>query len=572
MGNTILWVLELFGALALFLYGMKMMSESLQKLAGTTAKDILSAMSKNRFMGLLVGLCITAVIQSSSATTVMVVSFVNAGLLSVADSIGVIMGANIGTTITGWIIALFGFGLDFPSWALPALGLAMPLVFSKWSRRHAWGELVLGLALLFIGLGFLQYVVPAVDQSPDFYTTLAEYTDKGYLSVFLFMAVGTLLTVFVQSSSAILTLTMVLCSTGWIPFEMGAAMVVGENLGTTISAVVAARIANVSARRAAMVHCVFNLLGVTWTLILFFPFADIVRGFAGFMTGDSATTIPMALAMCHTFFNLFNALLLICLTKQIERLVMHLKPNKESDDESYHLRFITTGLLSTSELSLVQAKKEVAFFAVHTNKMLSLVRSLIFDTDKGSAFDTTFDKVEQYEHQSDEVELEVANYLTKINQGKLSDMGRRQNKAMLRIVDELESIADSSYKMARIASKMRTQKWAFASEISDRVEMMFSMVEEAMMVMEQNVEKGYGNADLEKAEDCELQINTFREQVRTEHHDNLSRGVYSYEVGVCYTDMILECERLGNCVINISEALSDNLMPRQADEQEFMPR
>lgn len=564
MALTILELLKLLGALALFLFGMKMMSEALQKLAGSRAKVILSSITKNRFLALLTGLLVTAVLQSSSATTVMVVSFVNAGLLSVADSIGVIMGANIGTTITGWIISALGFSVDLTLFALPAIGFALPLVFSKRNRRHSWGEFVLGIALFFMALGFLKQLIPPVDERPEFYVFLSEVANMRYLSVLIFVAVGAVLTVLVQSSSAILTLTIVLCSSGWLPYEMGAAMIMGENLGTTITANLAATVGNVSARRAALVHFVFNFLGVVWVFAVFYHFTAIVSEVAGYFSNSEAAHTALSLALFHTAFNLVNALVFIWFTKYIERIVMRLKPVGASEEEEFHLRFITTGLLSTSELSLLQVRKELSFFANHTGKMFAQVRSLIFDLKTSSQFDSSLGVIEKYESISDDVEVEIANYLTRVNQGKLSDAGRSQNRAMLRMVNELESIADSNYRIARFASKIRQMNKHLTPQVKEKAQLMFSMVEDALALMNKNIDAGFGQADLVKAQECEQQINMYRDQMKMEHLDNIRNNVYSYEVGVCFMDIMLECERLADCIINVSEALSDGFSMGEA--------
>ncbi len=559
---TILYdFLRLLGALALFLYGMKMMSEALQKIAGSKMKNILQAMTSNRFVGLLTGLLVTSVIQSSSATTVMVVSFVNAGLISLTESIGVIMGTNIGTTITGWIIALLGFHADITTFALPAFGISIPFVLSKSSRKRSYGEFFAGFAMLFIGLDFMKSVIPAAETYPEILATVRSYADAGLFSVLIFTCLGALLTILVQSSSATLTLTLVLCCQGWIPFELGAAMILGENVGTTITANIAASVANISARRAAIVHFLFNLIGIVWVFVLFRPFLWLVDVVSQQLTGlsafQSAAAMAIALALFHTMFNLCNSLIFIWFTSQIEKIVMRIKPSKESEEESFHLNFITTGILSPSELSLIQAKKEVSVFAKHANKMFGFVQDLYFGQNSSSRFDVVFNRIAKYEQISDDVEVEIANYLTKVNQGKLSDSGRMKARIMLRVIDELESVADCNYKIARLASKMRTQKWHFPAEIVPKVQLMFNMMEESLMIMTENLESNDYSADLARAKECEQRINRYRDQLKMEHLDNIRNNVYTYEVGICYMDVIQECETLADCVINISEAITE---------------
>lgn len=560
MNYTIYDFLRLLGALALFLYGMKMMSEALQKVAGSKMHNILSAMTSNRFLGLFTGFLVTTIIQSSSATTVMVVSFVNAGLITLGESIGVIMGANIGTTVTGWIISILGFKADISAYALPAIGLGMPLLFSKRSSRRSWGEFVLGIALLFMGLSFLKDSVPDISSSPQLFEFLKDYTGRGYLSIFIFLTIGTILTIVIQSSSATMALTLVMCSQGWIPYEMAVAMVLGENIGTTVTANIAAAVGNISARRAAMVHLVFNLMGVIWLLILFYPFVGLIDKIVVYNSGRSPYTdlevVPFALAAFHTVFNLTNSFVFIWFTKFIEKVVMWLMPARESEDEEFHLRFITTGMLSTAELSLIQAKKEIQFYAKHSKKMFGFVRKLMSEESE-SKFSKLYGKIERYERISDNVEVEIANYLTKVNHGKLSDSGRRRARAMLKLVGEIESIGDSNFTLARIVNRMRDSKAKFDTASLEQIFLMFNMVDEALNVMRDNLEID-GHVDLLKAKEQEIQINRYRDQLKLEHFENIRNGKYTYEVGVFFTDMVQECERLGDYIINVNEALSES--------------
>lgn len=560
MNYTIYDFLRLLGALALFLYGMKMMSEALQKVAGSKMHNILSAMTSNRFLGLFTGFLVTTIIQSSSATTVMVVSFVNAGLITLGESIGVIMGANIGTTVTGWIISILGFKADISAYALPAIGLGMPLLFSKRSSRRSWGEFVLGIALLFMGLSFLKDSVPDISSSPQLFEFLKDYTGRGYLSIFIFLTIGTILTIVIQSSSATMALTLVMCSQGWMPYEMAVAMVLGENIGTTVTANIAAAVGNISARRAAMVHLVFNLMGVIWLLILFYPFVGLIDKIVVYNSGRSPYTdlevVPFALAAFHTVFNLTNSFVFIWFTKFIEKVVMWLMPARESEDEEFHLRFITTGMLSTAELSLIQAKKEIQFYAKHSKKMFGFVRKLMSEESE-SKFSKLYGKIERYERISDNVEVEIANYLTKVNHGKLSDSGRRRARAMLKLVGEIESIGDSNFTLARIVNRMRDSKAKFDTASLEQIFLMFNMVDEALNVMRDNLEID-GHVDLLKAKEQEIQINRYRDQLKLEHFENIRNGKYTYEVGVFFTDMVQECERLGDYIINVNEALSES--------------
>ncbi len=544
--------LVVLGALALFYYGIKMMSEARQKLAGGRLKNMLSHMSRNRFMGLLVGVLITMIIQSSTATTVMVVSFVNAGVLTLSESIGVIMGTNIGTTITGWIMALFGFRYDITLFALPIIGLSLPMVLSSNNRRHSWGEILLGLSLTFLGLVFLRETIPVASECPDALEIVQMLSDFGVLSIILFVVVAGIMTIILRSSATSLTLTFVLCANGWLSLEMATAMIIGENIGTTITANVVALSGNISSRRAAMVHLIFNLLGALWCIIFFGPFLELNKLIIG--TGPQSEVLTLALF--HTMFNLCNSLIFIGFVTVIEGVVMRLKPTRESEEETFRLNFITTGLLSTSELSLVQAKKEISVFTKHTIKMYSFLQDMVFKENTIDKFERLFDKIEKYEAISDEFEIEIANYLTRVNQGKLSDDGRRKIRSMLRVIDEMENIGDSIYKCARYIDKMKRNHWTFPKEVMPKVELMASMLEESLEVMRLNI-KDDEHPNLQKAKDIHGQISRYRDQIKTEHIDNIRNNLYTYEVGICYMDIIQECEILSDCVTKISEALSE---------------
>lgn len=561
MDYSFLDLLKLVGSLGLFLYGMKIMSEALQKVAGSKMRSILSAMTSNRFLGLFTGFLVTTIIQSSSATTVMVVSFVNAGLMTLGESIGVIMGANIGTTVTGWIISILGFKVNISAYALPLIGIGLPLIFSKKTIRRSWGEFLLGFALLFMGLDFLKGSVPDIKSSPELFSFLQSYTNHGYGSILLFLLIGTILTIVIQSSSATMALTFVMCNEGWIPFEMAAAMVMGENIGTTVTANIAAAVGNLSARRTALVHFLFNVMGVIWLLALFYPFVNLVDTIITNKNGisprtlEGVTMVPMALALFHTLFNVTNSVVFIGFTKMFERLVVKILPNKEEEEE-FHLKFITTGMLSTAELSIIQARNEVQFFAKHTKKMFGFVRKLMSE-DSESKFTKLFNRIEKYENISDNVEVEIANYLAHVNQDKLSDLGKERSRAMIKLVSDLESIGDSNYNLARTISRMRENKITFDGAILEKLFMMFDMVDEAMTIMKENLNSEEEDINLDKANQLESQINRYRDKLKIEHLENLKNGVYTVEAGIIFNDMFQECERLGDYIINVSEALAE---------------
>ncbi|HBZ26752.1 MAG TPA: Na/Pi cotransporter [Rikenellaceae bacterium] len=551
-------ILQVLGSLGLFLYGMTLLSESLQKVAGDKMRSILAAMTSNSFKRVLTGLFITAIIQSSSATTVMVVSFVNAGLLSLTQSIGVIMGANIGTTVTAWIISLLGFKADISVLSIPLIGVGFAFMMSKSKKRKSIGELIIGFALLFLGLSFLKNSVPDLKSTPEVLEFIKEWTSFGFFSVLIFVAFGTLLTIVLQSSSATMALTLVMSSYGWIPFEMAAAMVLGENIGTTITANIAAAVANVSSRRAALAHTVFNLFGVTWVLILFNPILRLVSyitisvgGGDPFLSSDSTL---YGVSFLHTLFNLTNTLLLVWFTPQIVKLVSYvIKAPKV--EEVFRLQFIQGGLLSTAELSLTQAKHEIVNFAHLGQRQFEYVRSAIKDCDKDS-FDGIFSKLEHYEQITDRVELEIANYLNNISEGEISEESGRRLQAMYTIISEIESIGDSGYNIARILQRKKVYNSKFDPDMVKKLEHMLDLLDNAFKQMIFNLELGYKNlSNISGAEDAENSINEYRNHLKEEHLLNLENNVYNYQTGVFYMDVIAECEKVGDYIINVSEAI-----------------
>ncbi len=537
------------------------MSEALQKVAGNKLRAILSAMTSNRFLGIMTGFMVTAMVQSSSATTVMVVSFVNAGLLSFAESIGVIMGANIGTTLTGWIITLFGFKVNISAYALPLIGFGLPFIFSKFENRRSYGELLIGFALLFMGLDFLKESVPNIQENPQLLSFLGQYADGGFLSILLFLAIGSGLTVLVQSSSATLALTFVMCNQGWIDFGQAAAMVLGENIGTTITANIAASVGNISAKRAARVHLIFNTLGVAWMLSVFGTYTDTIDMLmtknGGISPSDSPAAIPTALSIFHTSFNIINVLIFVWFTPLIQKVAILMVPYKSKEtDEEFRLKYITTGMLSTSELSILQAKKEIQFFAKHTIKMYGFVRKMMYE-ERDKKYNKLLSKVKKYEGISDSVEMEITNYLSQIAQYKLSESGRKRIRAMLKLAGDLESIADSNYNLARSVNRMREKNIRFNTMALDKLELMFNLVEEALGIMRDNLLKDEMAVSLTKTRLMEDQINNYRNQLKSEHLDNLANSVYSYEAGLVFNDLFSESEKLADYVINVSEALEE---------------
>ena len=550
--------LKLIGSLGLFLYGMKIMSEGLQKVAGDRLRSILTAMTTNRVTGVLTGVLITALIQSSSATTVMVVSFVNAGLLTLAESISVIMGANIGTTVTAWIISIFGFKVDMAAFALPLLAIALPLIFSGKSTRKSIGEFIFGFSFLFMGLSYLKANAPDLNANPEMLAFVQNYTDMGFFSILLFLFIGTILTMIVQASAATMAITLIMCANGWISLELGAALVLGENIGTTITANLAALTANTQAKRAALAHFVFNVFGVIWVLIIFHPFMELVNWVVDtfFQSNNPEVAISYKLSAFHSIFNICNVCILIWGVKLIERTVCALIHPKEEDEEP-RLRFITGGMLSTAELSIQQARKEIHLFAERTHRMFGMVQDLMH-TEKDDDFNKLFSRVEKYENISDNMELEIANYLNQVSEGRLSSESKLQIRAMLREVTEIESIGDSCYNLARTINRKRQTNQDFTEKQYEHIHFMMKLTDDALAQMIVVVEKPeHQSIDINKSFNIENEINNYRNQLKNQNILDVNNKEYDYQMGVYYMDIIAECEKLGDYVVNVVEASSD---------------
>ncbi len=550
--------LALLGSLALFLYGMKIMSEGLQKFAGDRLRSILTAMTTNRVTGVLTGMLITALIQSSSATTVMVVSFVNAGLLTLSQSIGVIMGANIGTTVTAWIISALGFKVDISAFSLPLLAIGIPLLFSQKSTRKSVGEFIFGFAFLFMGLNLLKTNAPDLSQNADMLAFVQNYTDMGFFSVLLFVLIGTVLTMIVQASAATMAITLIMCANGWISFELGAALVLGENIGTTITANLAALTANTQARRAAMAHLMFNVFGVIWVLMLFEPFLSMVDWIiSDFMKVSEADGVAVSfkLSTFHTCFNVCNVLILIWFVHLIEKTVCKIVPQKEQEEE-YRLQFITGGMLSTAELSILQARKEINLFAERIQRMFRMVRDLLH-TENENDFNKLFSRIEKYENISDNMEVEIANYLTQVSEGRLSSESKLQIRGMLREVTEIESIGDSCYNLARTINRKRRGNEDFTGAQYEHISQMFQLTDDALTQMIALVEDMHQQVDVNKSFNIETEINNYRNQLKNQNVIDVNEKKYDYQMGVHYMDIIAECEKLGDYAVNVVEAHRD---------------
>lgn len=549
-------LLRLLGSLALFLYGMKIMSEGLQKFAGDSLRKILTAMTTNRITGVLTGMLITALIQSSSATTVMVVSFVNAGLLTLTQSIGVIMGANIGTTVTAWIISALGFKVDISAFALPLLAIGLPLLFSGKSSRKSIGEFIFGFSFLFMGLEGLKNNAPDLSANPDMLAFVQNYTDMGFFSILLFLFIGTILTMIVQASAATMAITLIMCANGWIDYHLGVALVLGENIGTTITANLAALTGNTQARRAAMAHLMFNVFGVCWVLVLFYPFT---AGVSWFVTdimhvSDPSVAVSFKLAAFHTAFNISNTCIMIWLVPFIEKTVCAIVRTKQEDEE-YRLQYINSGMLSTAELSILQAQKEITLFSERTARMFNMVKTLLYEKNEDT-FLKTYNRIEKYENISDRMEVEIANYLTQVSEGRLSSESKEEIRVMLRAVSEIESIADSCNNLARTIKRRNEFKSAFTPEQNAHIERMFELVTQALNRMNVIMHKdSLEHNDINESYNIENEINNYRNQLKSRNIEDINSKCYQYQDGVYYMDMVSESEKLGDYIINVVQAM-----------------
>ncbi len=601
MNYSFLDFLGLLGAVGLFLYGMKVMSEGLQKAAGDRLRNILSAMTRNRFTGTLTGFAITALIQSSSASTVMVVSFVNAGLMSLSQSMAVIMGANVGTTFTAWVIALFGFKVNISAFVLPMIGLSIPLLFTKKSRNKSIGEFLIGFAFLFMGLDLISQYVPDLQSNPEMFSFLQRYASMGYLSVLLFLAVGIVLTMVIQSSAATFAITLIMCSKGWIDFNLSCALVLGSNIGTTITPILASMSGNVAAKRTAMGHLLFNLLGTVWVLALYFPFVHFnawltetlgqgdptaLQGFVNHIeatdpevynhlfdgslpdshpvvaqVGKMQMSVSIGLSIFHTVFNLINLSVMIWMTNLYVKIVMRLVPTKHKEDEEFQLKFISGGLLNAAELNIAQAEKEIAVFAERVQRMIGMAQTLVHTKEGTEEFNNSFSRLEKYEDISDRMEIEIAHYLNRCSEGRLSNEGKLKIAAMLRIVSEIESIADCCLGAGKILIRKHQSHINFNGEIYSNLDTMFGYVESAMGNMvsllsdmdnarEQEIITGYNR---------EREINNFRNQLRTSNIENINERHYEYQAGIYYMDLVANLEKTGDYIINVVDAVREQM-------------
>ena len=559
-GNYFVIFMKILGSLALLIYGMKVMSEALQKMAGAQLRHILGAMTSNRFTGLLTGTFITCAVQSSSATTVMTVSFVNAGLLTLAQAISVIMGANIGTTLTAWIMSL-GFKVDLTMAVFPAFLIGIVLIYTKKNRYI--GDFLFGIAFLFFSLVLLSDGGRELDlaNNSSAISFFSSFDTSSHISIIIFLLIGTVITCLVQSSAAVMAITILLCSTGVLPIYLGIALVMGENVGTTATANLAALGANTQARRAAFAHLVFNLFGVVWVLLLFYPFVNMVCSLVGYdpaggnySVEQKATILPIVLAAFHTCFNMTNTFVLIWFIPQIEKVVCWMiKPSANIEEEDFRLRFIQRGIMKTPELSVLEAQKEIQSFAERMHRMFGMVRELL-GIEEMDKFKKLYDRIEKYEDISNNMEIEIAKYLDHVSNAHLSDETKGKIRSMLRQISEIESIGDSCFNLARTIQRRRMSKDDFTETQYERIHQMFELTDDALSQMIILL-KGYKeNLDPTRSFNIENEINNYRNQLRSQNIIDINNHAYTYSIGTMYMDAVQECEKLGDYVVNVVES------------------
>lgn len=606
MNYSFIDFLGLLGSVGLFLYGMKVMSEGLQKAAGNRLRTILGAMTRNRFAGTLTGFFITALIQSSSASIVMVVSFVNAGLMTLAQSMAVIFGANVGTTFTAWIIALFGFKVDVSAFAVPIMAFAVPLLFSSNGRRKSIGEFLIGFALLFLGLDMISTYVPDLQSNPEMFAFLQRYTSLGFGSVLIFLLVGIVVTMIIQSSAATFAICLIMFSKGWIDYQLACAIVLGSAVGTTITPILASMSGNIAAKRTAAGHLIFNIFGMIWCLMLFYPFVHFIQrlcmewnignpdelyrfvnqlevtdpevynnlfnkalptshpAYAGVsealkVIGAMQVSASIGLSLFYTVYKLINLSIMIWLTKLYVKIVEWLIPARNRGEEEFSLTYITGGILSASELNIAQAEKEVHVFAERVGRMIIMARDLVHAKEGSDDFNKQYSRLEKYEEISDRMEIEIAQYLNRCSEGRLSNTGKLRIAAMLRIVSEIESIADCCLGAGKILLRKQQSGAEFTEGIYSTVDSMFELVDGAMQRMVgllTNLDN-INAADIVASYNREREINNYRNQLRNSNIENINNKLYQYQAGIYYMDLISDLEKTGDYITNVVDAVKD---------------
>lgn len=586
MNYSILDFISLLGAVCLFLYGMKVMSEGLQKVAGDRLRNILGIMTRNRVTGVITGLLITALIQSSSASTVMVVSFVNAGLMSLGQAMAVIFGANVGTTITTWIISAFSFEVNISDYSILLLAVGVPMMFMKKSTYKSLGEFVVGFCFLFMGLDLISAYVPNLQQNPEMLSFVQGYTSLGFGSLLIFFGLGIVFTMIAQSSAATFAITLIMCSQGWISFSLGCAIILGGNIGTTITPVLASLSGNLAAKRTAMGHVLFNVLGSLIVLALFHPFVELVADITaslggmnpldidesaeagmrdttlfnekGGMTSRAQSCIAFGLAMFPTVFNALNLLVMIWFTKLYVRIVCWIMPARHKDeDEEFTLKYIGRGLLSASELNITQAQKEILLYGQRVERMLGMARKMIHLKEKDEEYQPTFDRIEKYEEISDRMEIEIGTFLNRVSEGRLSPEGKMRVAGMLRIVSEIESIADGCFNVAKTLNRKNQIHVEFNEKVLKEIDRMYDLVSVAMKNVLGLLEEleTPENSKIVAAYNKEREINNLRNKLRDGNIFNINNKEYDYQEGIFFMDLIGEAEKLGDYMLNVVEGV-----------------
>ncbi len=555
----LLSLFTLLGALGMFLYGMNLMSSGLQKAAGDKMRNLLSSMTSTPFKGVLTGFGVTSIIQSSSATTVMVVGFVSAGLLTLGQAIGVIMGANIGTTMTAWIISIFGFKADISILAIPLMAVGFVLNSTKKDKVKSIGEFIIGFALLFLGLSLMKNSIPDLQSTPQVLSFIQGWSGKGFLSIILFLLLGTVLTLILQSSSATVALTLIMLNMGWLEYDMAAAMVLGENIGTTITANIAAMVGNINAKRAAFAHTFFNVFGVIWAVAFFHPFVSLAQWVVSLLGVDEQTSLVYGISMFHTLFNLINTCILIWFTRALEKLVtLIIKDKKAENKEPNRIVYLDSGLIDTPELAISEACKETTHFAKVMKNGLEYIRSAISASDTKESFQPYKEKLIKYEEISDRIEYEVATFLNKLDKSHISDRSSELVRALLRICKELESIGDSGESVSKSLGAMINYSRSLSPEHKEKLLNMVSLLEKACETMISNLENYSGIKDITNAVEAEKAINEYRKVCRRAEYDGLEKAGNSYFESVFFLDVLEELEKIGDYMINVSEALLDS--------------
>ncbi|WP_440998648.1 Na/Pi cotransporter family protein [Fodinibius sp. SL11] len=563
MSYTFWDFLQLIGALGIFIYGMKVFSDGLQKVAGNKLRAILKGMTSTRFRGILTGFSTTAITQSSSTTTVMVVSFVNAGLITFLESTGVIMGANIGTTVTSWIISVFGFKMQITPLAMIMIGVFFPFMFFGRERLRNLAESMIGFGILFIGLDFIKNGVPNIQQNPEMFQFLNQFTEFGFLSIALFVIVGTLLTLLTQSSSAAMAITLVMLFQGWIDFPIAAAMVLGENIGTTVTANIAAVVGNVYAKRAARFHFVFNIFGVLWMMILMQPFLLGIDALMGYFAPGAGSVMhatsemgranaTLALSLFHSTFNVINVLLLVGFVPYIVKLVE--KYQKEKEDTQTRLKYISSGMMSSPELSIEQAHKEIQFFARLIDKMHFSIEGLLFN--KQNKQDKFLEKIEKREGITDNIELEIAEYLTKISSYNITEESTRRIRGMHSMINDLERVADIYYQMSKTFERMQGEGYELPQTAMEKIHKLLDLVHDAIQNVRNNLSEANGKINLQESIEIEDAIDECRDNLQEFHYSQLENNVYSNEVGFVFLDYLNRLEKIGDHLFNVNEAIA----------------